>query len=312
MTSSVDTLSETARTRLSRLHLRAVEPARFATIRQIERHRTRGDHLERLRTFAATRPVRPVFSHWSAVVIHGLPMLGRLPSTIHLLARGRADRADRGIVQHARRGDDPVVEVRGLLVTSVARTVADLASKASLMDGVTAADHALSSGPFAQRLPRAGRPAIIAAAGSLSDGEGRRRALAVASFADGRAESPLESVSRVSIALAGAPPPDVQVEVEDLLGFRARLDFVWPTLGLVGEADGAAKYQDPAQLRGKTAGETREARRQREHLIRSMGLRVIRWGWVTGTRPIGWQRSSETRECRCRVRAASPESPTRR
>ncbi len=256
---------------LSRIHLRAVEPGRLANLQQIARRRSREDEVARLRTFAAVRPVRPVFSRRSAAVIHGLPLLGRLPESIHHLPRGDPGRE--------------VVERRGLLVTSVARTVADIAGRASLMDGVVAADAALSRGPFGDREPLARREQLLHAATCIEDPEQRRRVQEALEFADGEAESPLESVSRVSLALAGAPPPRLQQELGDLLGFRAKLDFVWPELGLVGEADGAVKYLHPATMGGRSAREVNARQRERQRLIESMGFRVIRWGWATATRP---------------------------
>ncbi|MEV8212760.1 hypothetical protein [Leifsonia sp. NPDC077715] len=261
----------TANAALSHLHLRAVEPGRLANIRQIERRRSRDDELARLRTFAAVRPVRPVFSRRSAALIHGLPLLGRMPTAIDHLARGDTEHE--------------VVENRGLLVTSVARTVAELAGRASLMDGVVAADAALTRGAFGEREPLAQRPDLLSAAERIRDPEQRRRARDALAFADGRAESPLESVSRVSLALVGAPRPLLQQEVRDLLGFRARLDFVWPELGVVGEADGTVKYLHPATAGGRTAGDVLAAQRERQRLIEAMGWRVIRWGWATATRP---------------------------
>jgi len=218
-------------------------------------------------------------------LLHGLPLLGPAPRTIHILARAEAERADRGIVQHARRGDAPVVAVRGLLATSVARTVADLASRGSLTSGVVAADAALSPGPFGERTPATTRSALEHAASTLPPGPDRDRSLAVIGFADGRAESPLESVSRIAMGLVGAPPPDLQSSVEDLLGFRARLDFAWPSFGLVGEADGAVKYRSAALRRGRTLSEVFADQRRRESLIRAMGFRVVRWGWPLASRP---------------------------
>lgn len=274
-----------ASTAARRVHLRAVEPALHSARSQVARHRSREDHLARLRTFASLRPGRPVFSHWSAAVVHDLPMLAPLPYAIHLLARQETARADRGIVQHARRGIAPVCEVRGLLVTSVARTVADLAARTSLLGDVVAADAALSDGASGERPPLAERWDIVNSAETIPDEDSRARALAVAGFADGRAESPLESASRVCMALAGAPPPQLQATVEDLLGFRARLDFVWPEQLIAGEADGASKYRDAAQRRGRTPAEVFADQAGRERLVRASGLSVIRWGWETGTRP---------------------------
>ncbi|SDH57425.1 hypothetical protein SAMN04515691_0897 [Leifsonia sp. 98AMF] len=184
------------------------------------------------------------------------------------------------------RGDTvTTTEVRGLHATTLTRTVADLAASASLMDAVVMADFVLARSDRAGRESKTTRTELVEAAKSLPSAAGARRARAVAAFADGRAESPLESVSRVSMGLVGAPAPDLQVSIGDLLGFRARLDFVWPELGLVGEADGAVKYIHPALKNGRTTAEVLGAQSERERLIQSMGLRITRWGWKTGSRP---------------------------
>jgi hypothetical protein len=85
--------------------------------------------------------------------------------------------------------------------------------------------------------------------------------------------------------LVGAPPPRLQEEVSDLLGFRARLDFAWPELGVVGEADGTVKYLHPATAGGRSAREVLAGQRDRQRLLESMGWHVIRWGWAAATRP---------------------------
>lgn len=273
----------TATATAERLHLRLVEPGRHATLEQVARHRTREDHLARLRIFAATRPVPPVFSHWSAALVHGLPLLRDPPPTIHILAAGTRETACNGIVAHAR-GDDPPIDIRGLRVTSVARTVADLAAATSLPSGVTAADFALSRGPFDEREALITRAELLDRAERLPAGPGRRRALAVAAFADGRTESPLESVSRVTLALAGAPPPRLQLALHDLTGFTARLDFAWPALALAAEADGRTKYLHPALRRGRTPAEVLAARSARDHAIEASGLRLLHWTWQTARR----------------------------
>jgi len=46
-----------------RIHLRAIEPSRHSAAEEVRRHRAQADALARVRTFAALRPVRPVFSH---------------------------------------------------------------------------------------------------------------------------------------------------------------------------------------------------------------------------------------------------------
>jgi hypothetical protein len=75
-------------------------------------------------------------------------------------------------------------------------------------------------------------------------GKGTRgvtKALRVLAFADGRADSPGESISRVEIARLGFAPPELQAEVRDPSGFVGRLDFYWPIQRIGGEFDGLVK-----------------------------------------------------------------------
>ena len=172
----------------------------------------------------------------------------------------------------------------GLLVTSAAQTVADLAGCTSFEEGVVFADHVLTSGPFGDHTPLTARIDIVAAAERLVDAGERSRALAVARFADGRAGSPLESISRATMALAGAPPPELQFAVHDQDGQFARVAFGWPTLRLAGEVDGAEKLLHPVFHRSRDAQERLAARTQRQRRIEAAGLRIVRWRWETGRR----------------------------
>jgi hypothetical protein len=155
-----------------------------------------------------------------------------------------------------------------LPITSAARTWLDLACELPFVDAVTLADSALYQRLVLQEeledlLNEAdGRPGVENARASLR-------------FADRRAESPLESASRVAMHLGGVPAPDLQVEF--VLPFRrdARVDFFWP--GLVGEADGNSKYE-PTD--GRTPLDVIRDEREREFALRDMGLDVVRWGWV--------------------------------
>ena len=97
-------------------------------------------------------------------------------------------------------------------------------------------------------------------------------------FADGRAESPLESVSRVACHELGLPAPEAQVEVwlgDELI---ARVDFLWRGQLTVGEADGKAKYLRVEDL---------WAEKRREDRLRRVGLSVARWEWQEAWRPCG-------------------------
>jgi very-short-patch-repair endonuclease len=71
--------------------------------------------------------------------------------------------------------------------------------------------------------------------------------------------------------------PQEQVTIRDDRGNTVgRVDFLWDDVRVIGEADGALKYQEPSDL-------YREKRR--EDLLRSLGFQVIRWGWSDLARP---------------------------
>lgn len=85
--------------------------------------------------------------------------------------------------------------------------------------------------------------------------------------ADGKAESPLESLTRAALIAAGLPTPDLQVWIP---AARARVDLLYRAARLVIEADGMVKYQSPDDLR---------AEKRRQELIERAGHRVIRVMW---------------------------------
>jgi very-short-patch-repair endonuclease len=77
------------------------------------------------------------------------------------------------------------------------------------------------------------------------------RARQVIGFADGRAESVLESVARVRFAEFGVRPPDLQVNIRGKQGFIGRVDFCWHEYRTIAEADGAMKYDDNGRERAR-------------------------------------------------------------
>ena len=97
---------------------------------------------------------------------------------------------------------------------------------------------------------------------------------------DARAESLLESLSRLRILESDLPQLRLQAEIHDSSGrWLARADFLWDDVGVVGEADGLEKYD---------AIETMPLRREklRQELLERAGLIVVRWGWSDLTDPL--------------------------
>lgn len=233
------------------------------------------DRRRHLLLIAATLPeVRDgsVVSHASAAVLHGLPVpthqLDRVWMTREVGGHGR-----RGAVlhlRHCRLSPDEVTEVGGVPVTTLARSVIDLARNSTLEWGVIAADAALASG--------LDRMQLLEAASRARGWPGARRAERAALFADGRAQSPLESVSRLQLARLGVPTPVSQFPVWLDGRLVATTDFGWEEERLVGECDGRAKYGQLLRP-GEQAEDAVMREKRREEKIRAAGYWIVRWGW---------------------------------
>jgi very-short-patch-repair endonuclease len=149
-----------------------------------------------------------------------------------------------------------VADWYGVPITTVPRTLADEA-RHSRRGGVIAIDAALR-----EKLVTVEH--LHTAVESAAGWPGVRRAREVVALADGRAESPLESITRLALHDSGFPPPMLQVTIGPF-----RVDFYWPEFRLVLEADGEGKYVGEAGLREK----------RREHYLHKRGLRVERVMW---------------------------------
>jgi hypothetical protein len=225
-------------------------------------------HLLAVRAALPRLGAETVLSHVSAAVVHGLPLWSVLPHRVQA-TRSRVSGARRsGVVDlHAAALDlDEVVVVDGLPATTVARTVADLGRSLPFDRALVPADGALHHGLVTS-------DELVAAV----DRAGRRPrntvARRVVAFADGRAESPGETRSRLAIRRAGLPTPVLQYAV-----IGTRCDFYWEEFATVGEFDGRVKYG--RYLRpGQTPGDAVFAEKRREDALRDHGKEVARWVW---------------------------------
>ena len=233
-------------------------------------------HLLQASATASASSDDAVISHVTAAVAHGLPIWAIPLERVHL-SRSRQSGARSGprlVVHAAPFVAADIVSVAGLQVTSVARTVVDLARTIPFEQAVVVGDAALQLGKttvseLADQLEQATRRPGAA---------GARRVL---QFLDGRAESPGESRSRVALSRWGTPPnPELQPSVFDEKGrFLARVDFLFPELGVIGEFDGEGKYRRE-ELRGtRTADDVVIAEKIREDALRALGWIVVRWTW---------------------------------
>jgi hypothetical protein len=230
-----------------------------------------------LRVQAAMRQLSPdaVVSHVSAALVHGLPVWAVPLDRVHVTRNRRRSGGRRhpGIHVHsAPLCADDVVIVRGLPVTSIERTLADLARSRPLEQAVVVLDAALARGWTTPA-------AVLAALGRQVRWPGVAAARRALAFADGRSESVGESRSRVAIARAGLPEPIPQWEVRTPMGrVIGRVDFGWPKLRAIGEFDGKVKYTR-LLLPGQSAADAVYEEKLREDALRDLGFAVVRWTW---------------------------------
>lgn len=161
--------------------------------------------------------------------------------------------------------------IDGMRVTTPARTGVDVARTAPFPGAVALADHVIRR--FAQAPLREEMTAIAAMEAGR---HGMSRARAVVAFADPRAESGGESVSRALLAKQGLPAPDLQLEIRGPGGaFVARCDMGWREERTVGEFDGRVKYQG-GLTPGQDPGQVVFREKIREDRLRELGWEVVR------------------------------------
>jgi hypothetical protein len=205
-------------------------------------------------------------SHESAAIIHGLDLLGRRAPTITVTRPlGASPRGRPGVrVHRAALPASHVASRGGVAVTSVARTVVDLARTSSFRSGVVVADSAL-------RRKLTSKAELAAVLAECPRWPGLTRARAVIEFSDALSESALESLSRVVFREQRIPPPELQQWVGgDDVGVVGRADFLWRSHGTIGEADGALKYADPQYAIGQF---------RRDARLRTAGFQVVHFTW---------------------------------
>ncbi len=217
---------------------RRIRPGRYASADAFdaldthERHRLRA--VETLRAASADA----VLSHQSAAVVHGLD-LWNTPLSVTHLTRNRPTGGRRTRHRHVHSAvlrPEEIADVDGLPVTTVARTVADLARTLPFEQAVVAGDHALHAAGLTSE-------DVAAAANALPPHAGRQRVHRILAQLDGRSESVGESRSRVLMLREQLPVPECQPNLYSADGDHlGRVDFLFEECAVVGEFDGRGKY----------------------------------------------------------------------
>ena len=211
---------------------------------------------------------------FSAALVRGLevpfPLLARrylicsnIPSTsCAAVSVAKADRVG------------PLECVDGVHVTSFWRTVEDCLLKAPFGMGLAIADSALRlSGETAEQLQQR-------LAHDATRRHGLRRAMAIASYADGLSENGGESRFRAFFIMNGFEIPKLQVEFVDPLDQRRtyRVDYLWEREDgtmLIGELDGMDKYLEDTGDGSKVSVKVFADERQRESHLTMLGCPVF-------------------------------------
>lgn len=215
-----------------------------------------------------------VISHTSAARLHGLPTGQLQCDRPHATWPGSPGRgASTNVVPHrSKLTDEDIVSVGGVRTTSVDRTLLDVARAGEVRLAVAMTDEALRRGLTSPiRLDRVGA--------TIAGRPGAGRVRQVFAFADGRAESVGESITRVQLRQLGLPRPELQASIVGAHGeVIGRTDFLIAAHGTVIEFDGRMKYEKLLRV-GESASDVVYREKQREDAIRATGLEVVRMIW---------------------------------
>lgn len=209
----------------------------------------------------SSRPVAA--SHWTAALAHGLPLIRPRPDRPQVTANREHFRAVPGArlfngALHA----GHTIDQQGLVVTTVARTISDVARTHALDDALVMLEHALRLGLVSESAMRR----VVADCPTWRGIAWTKRALLLVEPLN---ESPGETLSLLRMREHGIVLPQCQV-VMAINSRRYRLDYLWREGGVVGEFDGRLKYASKDDV---------YAEKRREDDLRSIGLSVARWGW---------------------------------
>ncbi len=286
LVSSAHVLTAAERSRLAddvrRGRLRRLVPGVFVDARAEVSERAA--HRDRIGARQLVSPIPFVFSHASAAAMWRMPRIGSWPVRVHVTdERAGGGRSTPHVVQH-REGHPIAFDViDGILVTSLARTVIDVARVESVENAIVTVDAALAGVHLTTTVVRVDRTALMDEL-SRCGARGRAAARFAVEFGSGDSGSPGESLSRLGLHRAGLTRPLLQHQVEDQQGIMFA-DFAWPQYGLLGEFDGVGKYLRHEWTDGRSPGQVVTDEKWREDRLRALGWRVIRWGWNEARSP---------------------------
>lgn len=194
----------------------------------------------------------------SAAALHGSSWIdARLPAELN---RKEACNVDGIIVHRETLLDDETCRVRGMPVTTPARTAFDLARRKGLTAAVIRVD-ALANATGVNPV------SIESVAQNHRGVRGLVQLRRVLELMDGGAESPQETRTRLVLVRAGLPKPKTQIVVRDRYGYPfARIDMGYEDWKVGVEYDGPQHWTDPA---------IRTADIERQAALAALGWRIV-------------------------------------
>ena len=211
-----------------------------------------------------------VLSHISAAVEWEVPVWDPDLSVVHLtrLDGKPGRRCEAGVIQHVGAlGEDDVVTMNGVPVTSAPRTAADCMTLFDVEHGVAVVNHFL-------RRKLTTLEEITERSRFMDSWPGTLNHRVVLGLATPKTESVGEDRTWVLIWRQGLPMPIPQYEVVGDHGqVLARVDFAWPELKVFVEFDGKVKYQ-PQTNDGESPTDVVLREKRREEMI------CERTGWI--------------------------------
>lgn len=156
---------------------------------------------------------------------------------LHILDPGVRMRPSTELTVHQRVGA-PLKRVRGRLATAPAWTAVEVARTLRRPRALATLDAALHVGACSRE----------DLSSAIREQKGRRGIVNIrelVEYADGRAESAMESEARLVFIDGGLPLPELQHVIVDRRGKQWRVDFAWPEAMLVAEYDSAEWHANP-------------------------------------------------------------------
>ncbi|MFI7519244.1 DUF559 domain-containing protein [Micromonospora globbae] len=210
----------------------------------------------------------------TAAELHGIAGLPPRDE-IHVALPGGAARSarvsDPALVLHQLEHPlDAVQRLDGIAATAPLVTVSEIILREQRYTSVAVLDSALNRGFIREEdllaVPRMikGRRGAVAARGYLAE-------------ADGRAQSPLETRTRLRCVDGKVPPDTLQLEVRDHDGYLLGIgDLGWRGPKVIAEADGREAHDTPSAA---------FADRRRQNRLVNAGWTVLRFTWADTLRP---------------------------